>query len=97
MSHLYFRDNSVSGSWTINKYVNYPFQVYKPWATLSPHKSFSLAVSDSSLFKWDNNTFLPQRGVLKIKQLVICFEDELPCFHDSFAPSLAQLLQQLNI
>lgn len=80
-----------------SKYVEYPFQVYVPWTSLGPHKSLSLAVSVSPLFMWDNNSFLPQRGVLRIKQLGSCFEDKLPCFHDSFVSSLAQFLKQLNV
>ena len=32
-----------------------------------------------------------------MKQLVSCFKDELPCFHNFFACTLAHSLQQLNI
>ena len=100
--YLYVRDHPISDLWTVNKCVEYPCWVYirqlrlAPPPCPSPLKSLNLDVSVSQLFKWNNDTFLPPKGLLRMKQLVSCFKDELPCFHNFFASSLAHSLQQLN-
>lgn len=100
--HLYVRAHPISDLWTVNKCVEYPCWVYIHQLSLAPppaprlSSSLNLEVSVSQLFKWNNDTFLPQKGLLRMKQLVSCFKDELPCFHNFFASSLAHSLQ-LNI